>query len=336
MAVLLLPLLGPLHVRYPALNAVTLRDVLAELEPGAVATTVLQAEELETENWQDTFELALPLTLVPWLREQKLELHAVAPPVQDATAQADFFRYTGEMPALGEQLGNYYFIERQLTQILDSQLNLKALREEVLPLVREQQAELRRTAGDGPATAWIWERAARAAERISDLPAGRPVAVLASLEHIPALEEALGKTSLELLELPDQVTISAEARDRTLLDQAMLAGEGSNLPALMEALEKLGSSEAGYARANLLMANGHYFEALELLEQASHGDFSQPYFLPGFLLARLGQLRDLDGNRKHALQAYRGVLALSWAPAEAIEVAEAGLKAPFTLKPAAG
>ena len=59
------------------------------------------------------------------------------------------------------------------------------------------------------------------------------------------------------------------------------------------------------------------------------GDFREPYLLPGLLLARLGQLRDLAGRRDRALQAYRGVLALAWAPHEARAAARAGLEAPF-------
>lgn len=336
MAVLLLPLLGPLHLRYPAFNAVTVRDILVELEPTSVATTVLTAGELGTDGWHDTFELALPLAVVPWLRQQGRELVPVAEAPQDATAQADFFRYTGEMPALEEKLGNYSRLERQLAQALDSQLNLKLLQTEILPLAREQQQELRRTAGDGPATAWIWQRSVAAADRIRALEEGGTVAVLASLEHIPALEEALQAAGIRLLDLPGQVKVSAAARDRTLLDQAMLADSDSNIRALLDSLEQLGNAEAGYARANLLMASGHYLEALELLEEVSHEDFSEPYFLPGFLLARLGQLRDLAGKRSWAVQAYRGVLALSWAPAEALEVARAGLETPFVLKQPAG
>src|SRR5690554_6207223 len=123
MPVLLLPLLGPLHIRWPALNAFTLRDVLAETAPAAVATTVLHEGELDGEAWQDTFELALPLALVPWLRQQNLELHTVAERAEDENAQADFFRFAAEMPALQEQLGGYTSLENRLRQTLDSQLN---------------------------------------------------------------------------------------------------------------------------------------------------------------------------------------------------------------------
>jgi hypothetical protein len=70
------------------------------------------------------------------------------------------------------------------------------------------------------------------------------------------------------------------------------------------------------------------------LEAASAGDFAEPYYLPGFLLCRLGQLYDIVGRREAALRAYRGTLALSYAPVEAATQARAGLAAPFALSPA--
>jgi hypothetical protein len=60
-------------------------------------------------------------------------------------------------------------------------------------------------------------------------------------------------------------------------------------------------------------------------------DFVEPYYLPGFLLSRLGQLYDLAGRRDAALRAYRGVRALGYAPVEALAAAEDGLQRPFAL-----
>jgi hypothetical protein len=72
------------------------------------------------------------------------------------------------------------------------------------------------------------------------------------------------------------------------------------------------------------------------LERALRTDFQEPYYLPGFLLARLGQLYDLAGQRDAALRSYRGVLALSYAPLEAAEAATSGLVEPFGAAPAPG
>jgi len=72
-------------------------------------------------------------------------------------------------------------------------------------------------------------------------------------------------------------------------------------------------------------------DALALMEEVFRMDFQHPGYLPGYVLARMGQLLDLAGERERALRAYRGVLALSWAPEEARAVALAGLKTPFRL-----
>jgi hypothetical protein len=53
--------------------------------------------------------------------------------------------------------------------------------------------------------------------------------------------------------------------------------------------------------------------------------------LPGFVLARLGQVRDLMNQRQPAIRAYTAALALQWLPLEAKNVAQSGLLAPFTL-----
>jgi hypothetical protein len=121
---------------------------------------------------------------------------------------------------------------------------------------------------------------------------------------------------------------SPAARRRALLDVAW-QGEAPDVAGLLAQLREGPEAEARFLEAQLLLAHDHPAEALDVLEQASHGDFREPYLLPGLLLARLGQLRDLAGRRDRALQAYRGALALGWAPAEARAVARAGLEAPF-------
>ena len=182
--------------------------------------------------------------------------------------------------------------------------------------------------GDGLGSDWFDARCDTMAERVLALP-GR-VALLAPADHMSALRERL-ETRVALIPTP-RVSESDEARVRGLLDFAMRGGaaEPGNV---LASLRELPQAEARYHEANLLLAHGHPAEALERLETASHGDFSQPYFLPGYLLARLGQLRDLDGNRDRALQAYRGVRALAYAPADALEAAEAGIAAPFGFAP---
>ena len=130
---------------------------------------------------------------------------------------------------------------------------------------------------------------------------------------------------------PPEIEVSEQAYERSLLDLAMqvTVPEPGNI---IQQLRELDSAEARYHEANLMFANGHLAEALELLEHTSQGDFSQPYFLPGYLLARLGLLRDLAGRWAQAERAYRGVLALEYAPSEAREAAREGLDKLSTAK----
>ncbi|MER3483896.1 MAG: hypothetical protein C4332_12815, partial [Meiothermus sp.] len=89
--------------------------------------------------------------------------------------------------------------------------------------------------------------------------------------------------------------------------------------------------EAQYCAAQIYLAAGQPQDALELLESLTHSDFSFPEYLPGYTLARYGQLADIMNQRDKALRAYQAVLALSWAPQEAREIALAGQRTPFRL-----
>ena len=214
---------------------------------------------------------------------------------------------------------------RPLNAMLQEGLTLTRIREEVVPIVREQGEVKEEAFGDGPGTDWLRERTQVMAARILALPHER-VAVLASVDHIPFLEDAL-RDKAELVP-PSESEPTEEVRTRSLLDFAFRGdvSEPGNMIAQLRSLER---AEARFHEANLLLANGHAAEALDLLEAASRGDFSEPYYLPGYLLSRLGQLRDLVGERSGALRAYKGVRALAWAPREALDAAEAGLAAPF-------
>jgi hypothetical protein len=59
MQLTLVPLMGPFHLRYPAYNVVTVRDITIKSQPDAIVTTVLQTDDLNTPAWQDTLETAL-------------------------------------------------------------------------------------------------------------------------------------------------------------------------------------------------------------------------------------------------------------------------------------
>jgi tetratricopeptide (TPR) repeat protein len=326
MQLTLIPLMGPFHLRYPAYNVVSVRGVVAESNPDALVTTVFQTNDLNTPTWQDTLEVALPHTVIPWAKKHSIPVYGVFEKSPDETAAEDFKRFASEYPALKSKLNNVERLLRPLQALLEPPLTLARIETEVIPLLHGYQQEREAVFEDGPATDWLHERIKKMAQHILGLPHEK-ITVLASAEHFPfLLEELNGKA--EFLPTPT-VETSDESRERSLLDFAFRTdvNEPGNVIAK---LKTMSAPEARYHEANLLLANGHIAEALDILESASHSDFSEPYYLPGYLLARLGQLYDLTGKRDSALRAYKGVRALSYAPEGALGAAQSGLKEPFT------
>lgn len=325
MNVTIFPLLGALHLRFPSYNAVSVRDAVAAFRPDAVVATGLEPDFRADPDWQATPEIVLPHTIVPWARARDLPVYGVHQPSPDPSAARDFQRYLNDYGKGQQIFGELNVLLRPLQTLLGEGLTLARIQDEVLPVIRAHQQRREELLEDGPGTDWLHERAVTMAERIAALPHER-LAVLASIDHIPFLEDALA--TRVTLEPPPHPEPSEEARERSLLDLAFRVDvpEPGNVIAR---LREMTSLEARYHEANLLLANGHVAEALETLEMASRGDFSRPYYLPGYLLSRLGQLRDLMGERDGALRAYRGVRALDWVPPEALAVAEEGLEHPF-------
>lgn len=327
MELLLVPLIGPFHLRSPAYNSVTVRDLVAAWQPEAIATTALTPGALDDPGWQDTPEMALPLAVVPWAHRRGLEVHEIGEPHPDPSAEEDFRRYLEPYPEPMKQLRQVESQLQPVSELLESALTLERISRELVPAIERYQREREERFGDGPASGWLRERLEGSAGRASELTQER-VALLAPADHLPILKEALAKRSTALAE-PPSVAPSPDARERAVLDYAFQV-EVPEPGQLITQLREIAGSEARFHEANLLLAGGHGYEALEILEKTSHGDFSSPYFLPGYLLARLGQLRDLADRRQDALRAYRGVLALDFAPAEAVEAARAGLENPFS------
>lgn len=324
MTLTLIPLMGPFHLRYPLYNAVSVRDTVAAFTPDALAITALPSGSLETPTWQDTPEIALPQTVIPWARLQKLPLYPIFEPSPEPSALEDFRRISGQYPQMRTYFHKVDAKLRPLNALLEQGLTLKRISDEVVPLLHDHQSFREEKFEDGPGTDWLRERVEKMAVQVLALPHKR-IAVLASVDHLPFLQEALADAQLQE---PPQVEATPESRERGLLDFAFRV-DVPNPAELIGKLREMNSAEARYHEANLLTMNGHVAEALEVLLRASRGDFSQPYFLPGYLLARLGQLHDLAGERDAALRNYRGVLALDYSPQEAQQVALEGLQQPF-------
>lgn len=328
MNVTLLPLMGALHLQYPQYNAVTVRDIVAVSQPDALALVSLTEGALDNPAWQDTPEIALPLAVVPWAKQQNLPLYCVGEPSPDPDAYDDFQRYLNEYPQAAAQLQEVEMLLRPLQAMLQEPLTLARIRREVLPAVGEYWRARDAQLGDGPGTDWLKSRSERVAQRIINVSVEH-VVVLASSDQVPFLEMALEEHGVNWLE-PPQPAPSEEAQTRAFLDFAF-RGELSEPGNAILRLQDIGTPEARFHEGNIRFAYGQIEEAKACLDIASRDNFSEPYFLPGYLLARLGQLHDVLGDRNAAKRAYKGVRALSYAPQDALEVAHAGLERPFTL-----
>lgn len=319
--------MGPWHIRHPRWNVVSVRDALEELEPELLFTTALSADFAGDPHWQATEELALPWSVVPWARQRGLEPIGLRTP--GAEEGAAFDEVMQEVPQGRAALQRAQLALRPLQELLPLALDLHRIHDEVLPPLAAAYRARVEAFGEGPGSAWRGRRAEQAAAAIAERRAAARGALLVEVDLWAAMTAALDAARIPWRTVAAPA-VSAAARERSLLDVAW-RGEAADVAGLLGQLRELGHPEARYLAANLLLAHQHPAEALQLLEEASHGDFSTPYLLPGMLLARLGQLRDLAGRRDRALQAYRGALALEWIPSEAREAAEAGLQRPFEL-----
>lgn len=325
MNVTLLPLLGAWHLRYPVYNAASVLALVKASRPEVVVLAPLEPGELTTPAWQDTPEIVLP-GVAAWAGRRGVRLESGMNASSDPDAEADFQRYLAAYPQTREQLVMLEALLRPLDALLPQPLTLARLWAEVVPVLERYQREREAVFGDGPGTDWWRERLTELAARLAELPETR-VCVLAGVEQLPFLHEALLEKAVEV-SVPKDAPHDETIRERALLDVAF-RGDAADPAALLSSLRDVKGAEARFHEANVLLLNGHPAEALERLEAAANGDFSAPYYLPGYLLARLGQLRDLSGDRAGALRAYRGVLAFDWVPRDAKEAATTGLEAPF-------
>jgi len=332
-SVALIPLVGPFHTRWPRYTVVHVRELVRAYAPNVVALAPLSPGALASPGWQDTDEVALPHTVVPWALRAGVELVEVglAPddPLDpgDTAAASDLYRFLEQYEAGQSRLAQVRASEAPVRRLLEAPLDLGRITAELVPAIEAHQAERERLLGKGPGTEWLEERAAVTATRTL-ASGGRRIALLAEVDQAPVLISVLeGHANLVDLE---EVDAGEEGRQRALLDVAM-RGDAADVEALLESLAELHLPEARYHEANLFLAAQRPEEALSSLQRLLKLDFVEPYFLPGFALARLGQVYDLAQRRSDALKAYRGVLALSYAPAAALEAARAGLEGPFSL-----
>jgi tetratricopeptide (TPR) repeat protein len=206
---------------------------------------------------------------------------------------------------------------------------------ELLAGLRRYHTALADALDEGPGTRWQARRLDTLAQTLStQVLDGRTGAALVALDDLPGLLDRLPHARL-----PDaaQFTLGESSRLRALADRALLLSEHDDLSALLAALEREAGdrltpkSELQYAAGNIYLAVGDLKAARTLLEAAAHG-LKGERSLPGLVLARLGQVRDAQGERDLALRTYRATLALSFAPQAARDAAQAGLETAFLLE----
>ena len=332
MSMLVVPLVGPFHRRFPRYNAVTVLEGLKAAEPATILTSAVPPGGFADPAWRDVEEPALD-PVVTWASRRGVAVEGVGEPSPDPAAQADFARYLQDSERAVPALAAVREAESELADLLGSALDLSRIHDALLPVLAKLHEARLEAFGDGPGSDWMEERADRMMEHLAASKVDG-AALLVPVDHWASLTSRLDATGVAWHPLRE-VAPSEEARVRALLDVA-LAGESDEPAALLEALAEVQTPEARLAEAEVLLRFGEVEEALARVRTASTMDFVEPAWLPGWLLARLGQLADVTGARDEALRAYRGALALTWVPSVAREAAEAGLQEPFTLPSAEG
>jgi tetratricopeptide (TPR) repeat protein len=325
MSSLILATLGPFHILHPRYNAVTLLELAQAHSPTKILLASYGPQELAEGRWREAGELSF-FHLLPWAQTRGVAVEALDT-LEHLKAEGEVFREAlAQYPRGRELLEQAAGLEATLQAVLTQPRTPAdwAMPQTLQPL-REYLEGLARTFGEGPATGHRRRRMEQVATRLQGLPEGRYVVLADALDYALLLEL-----------LPNALTAKehqpGEAeRQRSVLDKAWRLEEADDWALLLEQLREVGGPEATYCAAQVYLAAGQLEDAFALLEQLVHSDFQHPAYLPGYTLARYGQLADALGQREKALRAYQAILALSWAPQEAREIALAGQRTPFRL-----
>lgn len=324
MTLTLLPDLGDLLRLHPQYNAGTVVELLRGLERGG-----LPAREVWWASGPDPdhpLRDALPAA--------RFTLRELPPLTEDAEADhAQLVSFLNQYPQGRDRLREAGRAEQTFAAVLTSPLTVeRVLSPEVLEAARTYHAATREALGEGPGTRWRERRLEGIVSALADAEG----VVLAPLDDLPDLLARLPDARLPDVE---GFTPGETSRLRALADRAWQLREDDDLGVLLEALDRetgdtvTPKAELDAAAASIYLAVGDLGSARALLERAAHALTDEiPRSLPGLILARLGQVRDAQGDRELAERTYRAVLALSYAPAAAREAAAAGLREAFRLE----
>ncbi|RDI94859.1 hypothetical protein DV704_10155 [Meiothermus sp. QL-1] len=312
-----------MHPRY---NGVTVLELARQHQPEVLYLASYAPEELAAQSWRDQNEVSF-FHVLPWAERAGLAVVALDEDPhlrQEALAFREALAQYPRGQALLQQVAP---LEEALRALLTTPLTPSRLAEPAtLEALRGYHQGYAAAFGEGPATGSRHLRMQRVARALGR-PSGRAVVLVDVLDY-PLLAEALPEGTYRL---PGAHTPTELELQRSLLDRAWRLEPSDDWALLLSQLRELGGAEALYCAAQIYLAAGQPEDAWALMEELLRTDFHHPAYLPGYALARYGQLADALGQREKALRAYRAVLGLSWAPEEARAVARAGQRTPFRL-----
>ncbi len=314
-------------------NAQTVLEIMRFLGRPRAILTNSSAGEWSDGSWRD-----LENPLYHALYDDEVEITPVGEDWAWAELERDqMLEFLNQYPQGKARLRELHPLETTLREALSRPMDAHMVHSpELLEVVRSYHDAAAQLLEDGPGTAHRKLRLERLFARLEDAVWDDAV-VIAPLDDLPAL---LTFPGAELPNLTDFKPGEA-SRFRAVVDRAYRLEETDDLDALVHQLLELDGPpdsalgrialEARFAASGVYLAVGDLESARDLLDAVSMGQFDAPAYLPGFVLARLGQVRDLMGERDRAVRAYRAALGLSWLPKEAKAVAQTGLETPFVM-----
>jgi tetratricopeptide (TPR) repeat protein len=305
-------------------------ELLAFQGVNRVVLTQVSKESWSSGAWR---ELDDPVLFA--LEDSRIQCVGVSPDWHWAEAErAQMLEFLQQFPKGQERLRSAAQLERKLTTVLETAQDAFTVHSSLLEVVTAHHSSMAQVLEEGPGTAHRRERIDKLSRALKEM---TDAVVIAPVDDVSALIE----TGLELANLNDFQPGEA-SRFRAIVDRAYRLEDHDDLDALVHSLLALDGPpdsvlgrialEARFAASGLYLAVGDFESASDLLEAVAMGQFDRPSYLPGFLLSRLGQVRDLLGERERATRAYTAALALQFCPLEAKEVAKKGLLSPFALQ----
>jgi hypothetical protein len=323
-------ILGALHATAPLYNAQTVLEVLTHIGAQNIQLAHVSAADWQSGAWRNHDDDPVLFAL----EDARLACAGIAPDWAWAEREyAQMLEFLNQFPQGKKRLSEAATLEQDLKTALAQPLDAASVHGGLLETVATHHQRLAEILEEGPGTT---HRQKRLEQVFAALDPVADAVLLAPLDDLPVLLE-MGCTLPDLSGFVPQEA----SRFRAIVDRAYRLEDGDDLDALVHQLLALDAPadtvlarmalEARFAASGLYMAVGDWASAQDLLEAVSMGQFERPSYLPGFVLARLGQVRDLNLERDRAVRAYTAALALSYCPPEAKEVASQGLLAPFAL-----